>query len=227
MAKRIPRRGTALEPEEVLTWMQQLLAFAKHYQKWIMAGTLAVVLAAAAVQVNAYLKRSRQAEAAQALAQVRPKLDRPEEAAAATQALADLVKKYPGTPAAREAALYRAHLLYQGGKYEEAGRAYEELAAGLAGEPGLSALVTESLSYCYEAQGKYPDAARVLKPLADQAGGAFQGEVWRRLAYLHEKAGNSEEARRYWGELLKKPPVPAMVPYIKEKLAGLEAPPKK
>ncbi|MBW1992584.1 MAG: tetratricopeptide repeat protein [Deltaproteobacteria bacterium] len=81
------------------------------------------------------------------------------------------------------------------------------------------------MSYCYEGLGKYGDAARVLKPLTETAADPFQGELLRRLAWLYEKAGNQQEARKCWQKLAERPPSPALVPYLQEKLAQVQGKP--
>jgi tetratricopeptide (TPR) repeat protein len=79
------------------------------------------------------------------------------------------------------------------------------------------------MSYCYEAQGDFQKAAKALQPVADKAAAPLQNEIFRRLAMLLEKAGEVQEAAQIWRKLLEKPPDPALVPYIKEKLAAAEA----
>lgn len=227
MAKITVRRrpGVLQESEEVLTLVQRLLAPLKRYQHWIFLGLGGLLLLSLAWGGYSYWQNRQQDQAAAALDRVRPELNRPEGAGEAQlTALAQISRDYAGTAAAREATLYQAHLLYQGKKYAEAAQAYESLLRGR--DPGWDALVAESLSYCYEALGDFQKAAAALEPANDQATGAFQSEVQRRLASLYEQAGKPQEAGRYWQKLLEKPPHPSLVPYLKEKVAGLEPPPK-
>ena len=171
--------------------------------------------------VTARMQASRQEKAAAALALVTPKVDLKVPAIAAAQALEKFVKEYTGTPAAREAQLLRANLLYRLEQYGEAAKAYESLLDGR--DPGWDTLVNESLSYCYEGMGNFKKAAAVLKPLAEQVSGPLKSEVMRRLAVLYEQAKEPKEAAVYWRKLLDQPPDAALVPYLQEKLAAAEA----
>lgn len=228
MAKPIRRRNP-LKEDEVLSFAQRLVASIKLHQKWVMAGAAIMVVIIAATWGVKYWQTSRREAAAAALVEARSLLNRPEDAEKALPLLNNIATRYAGAPAAREAALHRAHLLYQLEKYEEAAKAYKELLAdpALQREPGMRSLLTESLSYCQEGLGRYAEAAAVLEPLVEKTSGPFQGELTRRLAWLWDKAGNHQEAKKYWGKLLEKPPTPAMVPYLKEKLADAAAEPKK
>ncbi len=218
------RRGLTLDEAEVRTLAQRGLDLLQKYQKWVILGAVAVTVVAAAWGLTSYFHQRRTLEAADALARLRPQLSDPGAAAEAVKQLEQLIRTYAGTDAAFEAEIFRAHLLFQTGKFEEALQAYQGLAANprVQGDAGLKALVAESLSYCQEALGKWAEAAATLKPLLEQAGGAYRGELLRRYARLAEKAGQPTEARQAWEKLLERPPVPALVPYIKEKLAAAE-----
>jgi lipopolysaccharide biosynthesis regulator YciM len=230
MAKITPRRRVALESsEDITTLAQRLLEYVKPYAKWLILAVAVVVVGLGAWGINVRLEASREAKAAAALAQLTPQAaptidlqptPRPE-----VQALEKFVKEYAGTRAAREAQLLRANLLFGAGQFAEAARAYQSLLDGR--DPGWDTLVNESLSYCYEGMGDYKKAAEILKPVAEQVQGPLQTETLRRLALLYEKAKEPKEAAVYWRKLLEKPPSPAMVPYLQERLAATEAAGKK
>jgi lipopolysaccharide biosynthesis regulator YciM len=155
------------------------------------------------------------------LAKLTPLLSNPQSAAAALQGLDQVLKDYSGTPTALEAAIFRAHLLYQTKNYAEAAKAYEALLQGSLS--GWDAMIAESLSYCYEAQGDYRKAAQALQPVVEKAARPLQNEMYRRLAMLLEQAGDPKEAANYWQKLLDKVPDPALLAYFKEKAAAAEA----
>jgi len=222
MAKPGPRkRSFAEQPPEILSMQLRLLQYLKDYWKWVAAGLAVLLIGLAAWGVSVQLQARRQEQAGAAMAKIAPLLSKPEAAAAALKGLEEILKDYPGTPAALEASLLRAHLLYQTGKYAAAAKAYEALAQGPAS--AWSTTITESLSYCYEAQGDFRKAAQTLQPLADKTAGPLESEINRRLAMLLEKAGEPQEAAKYWRKVLDKPPAPSFLPYIKEKLAAIEA----
>lgn len=215
------RRSLADHPEEVLTMAQRLLPQAKIYWKWLALGLSLVVLALAAWLIQAQRQTSREARAAAALAQVRPELAVPGAGAEAARALEQVVREYPGAKSAREAQLLRANLLYGLKNYAEAARAYEALLPS--GDPAWNALIRESLSYCYEGLGDFPKAAATLKEAEEHLSGPIKGEVASRLALLYEKAGDYKDAAVYWKKLVEAGGDPAMLAYLKEKLAAAEA----
>lgn len=222
MAKPFSRKRAFVDqPTQFLSMQLRLLQYLKDYWKWMAAGLVVVFIGLAAWGLMAQLQARRHEQAGAAMARITPLLSKPEAAAEALKGLNRIIKDFPGTPTALEASLLRAHLLYQTGEYAAAAKAYEGLAQGPASAWGT--LITESLSYCYEAQGDFRKAAQTLQPLADKAAGPLQSEVHRRLAMLLEKAGEPQEAAKYWRKLLEKPPSPSVVPYIKERLAATEA----
>ncbi len=222
MAKPGSRKRDFLEkPPEILTLQLRLLQYLKDYWKWVVAGLVLVFIGLAVWGVMAQVQARRAEQAGAAMAKITPLLSNPQAAAEALKALDQVLKDYPGTPTALEAAIFRAHLLYQMKNYGEAAKAYEALLHGPAS--GWDTLIAESLSYCYEAQGDFRKAAQTLQPVAEKAARPLQNEMYRRLAMLLEQAGEPKEAAQYWQKLLDKVPDPALLPYIKEKLAAAEA----
>ena len=197
----------------------------KPYAKWLVLAGVVIAVGLGAWGVTARMQASRQEKAAAALALVTPTADLKAPDAAAAKALEKFVNEYAGTRAARDAQLMRANLLYRLAQYAEAAKAYESLLDGR--DPGWDTLVNESLSYCYEGMGNFKKAAEVLKPVAEQSSGPLKSEVMRRLAMLYEQAKEPKEAAAYWTKLLEQPPDPALVPYLREKLAAAEAAGKK
>jgi tetratricopeptide (TPR) repeat protein len=222
MAKRGSRKRDFVEqPPEIFSLQLRLLQYLKDYWKWATAGLVVVFLGLAAWGIMAQLQARRSEQAGAAMARIAPLLSKPGAEGEALKGLDQIIKDYPGAPAALEAAVFRAHLLYQTGKYAEAAKAYEALESDLAA--GWDPLIAESLSYCYEAQGDFLKAAKALQPAADKAPAPLQNEIYRHLALLLEKAGEMQEAAQYWRKLLDKSSDPALLPYIKEKLAAAEA----
>jgi predicted negative regulator of RcsB-dependent stress response len=226
MAKITPQRKLKLDsPEGMKEWADLWLERVKPYMKWLVLVLVLIAVGVGAWGINARMKASREEKAAAALTQVTPKIDLNIPAAIAADDLEKFIREYPGTRAAREAQLTRANLLYKLQQYNEAAKAYESLLDGR--DPGWDILITESLSYCYEGMGNHKKAAEVLKPVAEQAHGAMQSEVMRRLAMLYEQAKEPGQAAVYWRKLLEKPPDSAMASYFQEKLAAAEAGAKK
>ncbi len=220
------RRSIADNPEEVLNLAQRLLEQVMSYWKWLALGLAVVVIALAGWYINAQMQAHQEAQAAVALAQVRPQLAAPGAGAAAAQALEQVIKEHPGTKSAREARLLRANLLYQMKNYAEAAKTYEALLPS--GDPEWDALIEESLSYCYEELGDYKKAAATLKGVEERISGPIKGEVTQRLALLLEKAGDFKAAAIYWQKLVNEGNNnPSVLPYLKERLAAAAAKAKK
>jgi len=215
------RRALVEEPPEILSLQLRLLHYLKVYWRWVAAGLALLFIALAAWGIMTQLQARRDEQAGAAMARIAPMLSQPESATQALEALDKLLKDYPGTPTAREAAMFRAHLLYQMQKYGEAAKAYASLRQGLGS--AWDALIGESLSYCYEAQGDYRQAAQALQPVAEKATGPLQSMIYHHLAMLLEQAGDQKGAGQYWRKLLEGPQDPALTPYIKEKVAAVEA----
>jgi predicted negative regulator of RcsB-dependent stress response len=219
MSRRKPQFRGAREPEELLGAAQQALDYVRPYLKWaIMAGAaLAVVLLIWGGY--SYFRHSRETQAQAALQKVRPELNQPDQAEAAIKSLTSIIQQYPSTQAAQMALAFKAHLLYQTKKYAEAAKIYEEMRSSAGGDSyAWSPFVTESLAYCYEAQGQYAKAAQILKPLVDQSLGSYQTMLLSHLALLYDKAGEKKLAADAWQRLMTQTRDPALVSYWKERL---------
>ena len=229
MARRKTPSRRPPEPEEILSAAQQAFNYLKPYMKWIVAGAVALALVLIAWSSCAFLQSSRETRAQAALDKNRPKLSQPEEADAAIAAMDAIVKDYPSTRAAQMARLFKAHLLYQTKKYAEAAKEYEAVRAALGSSDPYAwgPFVTESLSYCYEAQEQYPKAAETLKPVADKAQGNYQSLALAHLALLYDKAGNPKDASDIWERLISQARSPALKSYWREKLAAEKSAPEK
>jgi len=228
MSRRKPQFRGPREPEEILGAAQQALDYVRPYLKWLILGGVALAMILLAWSGYAYFQHSREVRAQAALEKARPELSQPDQAEAAIKSLTTLIQDYPSTHAAQMARLFKAHLLYQTKKYADAAKIYEELRSSSGTDPyAWSPFVTESLSYCYEAQGDYAKAAQTLKPLVDRALGSYQTILLAHLASLYDQAGNHKEARDAWQRLLTQSQNPALVSYWKERLAEDKAGPKK
>jgi hypothetical protein len=229
MARRKPQFRGPKEPEELLGAAQQALDFVRPYLKWLLIGTVTLAVVLLAWGSYAYFQHSREVRAQAALDKVRPELSRPGQAETAIKTLDGLIQDYPSTQASLMARLFKGHLLYQEKKYADAAKTYEEVRSALGTNDPYAwrPFVTESLSYCYEAQGDYAKAAETLKPLADQTSGSYQSIILARLALLDDKAGNHKEAADLWQRLIAQAHSPALRSYWKEKLAADKPEPEK
>ena len=226
MAKVTPKRRVALDtPEGMKEWADFWWERVRPYSTWLAVGIALIVVGLGSWAVYSRMQASRDEQAAAALVKITPKIELNVPAATAATDLEKFIKQYPGTPAAREAQLTQANLLYKLEQYSQAAKAYESLADS--SDPAWNTLIIESLSYCYEGMGQYQKAAEVLKPIVDQTYGAMKTEIIHRLAMLYDQAKAPKEAAVYWRKLLEKPPDEATEAYIQGKLAADEAAAKK
>ncbi len=224
MSRRKPQFRGATEPEELLGAAQQALDYVRPYLRWLILGGAGLAVVLLIWGGYSYFQHSREVQAQAALQKVRPELNRPDQAEAAIKSLTSLIQQYPSTQAAQMALAFKADLLYQTKKYAEAAKIYEELRSS-AGKDAFawSPFVTESLAYCYEAQGQYAKAAQTLRPLVDQGLGSYQTMMLSHLALLYEKAGEKKLAADSWQRLMTQTHDPALVSYWKERLAEDQA----
>jgi predicted negative regulator of RcsB-dependent stress response len=221
MSRRKPQFRGAKEPEELIGAAHQALDYVRPFLKWIILGVVALGVVLLVWGGYSYFQHSRETHAQAALEKVRPELSRPDQAEAAIKSLTALIQQYPSTQAAQMARVFKANLLFQTKKYAEAAKIFEELRSSSSGNDpyAWSPFVTESLAYCYEAQGDYAKAAQTLKPLVDQALGSYQTILLSHLALLYDKAGDHQLAADAWQRLMTQSRDPALVSYWKERLA--------
>ena len=220
MSRRKPQFRGPREPEELLGAARQALDYVRPFLRWIMLGGVALAVVLLIWGGYSYFQHNREVHAQAALQKVRPELSRPDQAEAAIKSLTTIIQDYPSTQAAQMARAFKANLLYQTKKYAEAAKIYEELRSSAGTDPyAWSPFVTESLAYCYEAQGNYAKAAQVLKPLVDQSLGSYQTILLSHLALLYDKAGEQKLAADAWQRLMTESRDPALVSYWKERLA--------
>jgi len=226
MAKTTLKRRAALDtPEGLMDWAELAWERVRPYSLWLVLGLVVIAIGLGAWVVSAKMRASREEKAGAALAQVTPKIDLNIPAVTAATDLEKFIKQYPGTPAAREAQLMRANILYKLQQYSQAAQAYKSLSDS--SDPAWNNLIIESLSYCYEGMGQYKKAAEVLQPIVDQTHGPMKTQTIQRLAMLYDQAKDPKQAAVYWRQLLENPPDVTIQAYIQARLAADEAAAKK
>jgi predicted negative regulator of RcsB-dependent stress response len=226
MAKTTLKRRAALDtPEGLMDWAQLAWERVRPYALWLVLGLVVIAVGLGAWAISAKMRTSREEKAAAALAQVTPKINLNIPAVTAATDLEKFIKQYPGTPAAREAQLMRANILYKLQQYSQAAQAYKSLSD--TSDPAWNNLIIESLSYCYEGMGQYKKAAEVLKPIVGQTYGPMKTQLLQRLAMLYDQAKEPKQAAVYWRKLLEHPPDATIGAYIEGRLAADEAATKK
>jgi predicted negative regulator of RcsB-dependent stress response len=222
MAKKlkvVDRKEALKQPDDFISLSSQVIEYISKNLKVVLLGLGLIILVGGGWGVWKMNQTQRQEKAAELLQKASLGLSRPETTSSTLEALRNIVAEYPHTGAALQALILQAHLLYQDKKFTEAGAVYESLRGQ---DPGLEPLVTENLSYCYEAQKEYKKAAEVLDPLIGDAKLPYQGEMLRRQALLYEQGGDIARSLAAYRRLLEQNPKSTLSGYLKEKITSLE-----
>ena len=113
------------------------------------------------------------------------------------------VKSFPGSPAARWAALGEANALLQLGKYAEADKAYQQLIGDDEADAFVRARANEGAGFALEAQQKYAEAAKRFEQLGDIDQGAHKPLADYHRARMHVALGDKKKAAQLLEALVK------------------------
>jgi predicted negative regulator of RcsB-dependent stress response len=206
------------ETDEFISFSTKLLNFAQRNLSSILIG-LVVLLIAGALWGYLQKRHSDRQEKAAELYQAAVSLKTPN-IPILLKELETIIQDYPDTGGALQARLLTANLLYQEKRYAEAATAFQVLSKE---SPDLNLLVAENLSYCYEAQKEYPQAAAVLDPLVASVDPPYRQELQRRQALMFELAGEPAKALAIYQKMLQDTPTDSFAPYLQEKIKTLGA----
>jgi tetratricopeptide (TPR) repeat protein len=148
-----------------------------------------------------------------------PKFKTQKERAEAT--LAELSKLPPA--AAKNAKLFRAGVLYDLERYDEARAAYADAASSA--EPAVAAVAREGEALCYEQLGKIDEAIAAyekIAPKGDKATDFYRDRALMGAARLYEKKDKAQAIERY-KEVIAKYNASVLREDAQNRLAVLEA----
>jgi predicted negative regulator of RcsB-dependent stress response len=132
-------------------------------------------------------------------------------------------QKYGHSSTAREAQLFRAGVLFDQGRLDEAGRIYTHLVSE-AGVPPLSVLAKEGLGLVDEQQGKLDDALKLYRELEPKTGDFFRDRALWDQARVLQKKGDKAGAAAKLKELTEKTPTSPLKDEAQNLMAQLEGP---
>ena len=141
----------------------------------------------------------------------------------AEAALAELDKLPPA--AAKNARLFRAGVLYDLERYEEAQKSYAAAEGDAA--PELAAVAREGVALCLEALGKRDEAIAAYEKVAvrgDKATEFYRDRALLGAARLYEKKGDKAAATERYKEIVAKYATSPLREDAQNRLAVLEAP---
>jgi tetratricopeptide (TPR) repeat protein len=147
-----------------------------------------------------------------------------ERADAALAELDKLDKEHSGSKVARDALLFRAGVLYDLGRFDDAQAAYQKLLGKLGNDPSLAAVAREGSGLCDEARGKLDDALdkyRALEPKGAKDD-FYRDRALYDQARIYLKKGDKKKAADALRDALAKVPGTPLKDEITAQLAGLE-----
>jgi tetratricopeptide (TPR) repeat protein len=148
-----------------------------------------------------------------------------ERADAAFAALDELDKKWGGSDVAQSARVFRAGILYDLGRFDEAATTYKKFLDELKGKDvPLTSMAREGLGLSLEAQGKLDEALTAYQQLEPKAGDFYRDRALYAQARIAQRKGDKEKAKGLYQQILQKTPQTLLKDEIQTRLAVLEAP---
>lgn len=141
---------------------------------------------------------------------------------AALAELDKLDKDFAGTGVAQQAAVFRAGVFYDQGRFDDAANAYAKLLKGGVQDPAVEAVVREGAGLTDEARGKLDDALASYKALESLKGDFYRDRALYAEARVFVKKGDKKKARELYNEALAKVPQTPLKDDITAHLAQLE-----
>jgi len=135
--------------------------------------------------------------------------------------LGQILSKFGGTGAAREAQLVRAGVLFDGGQYDDAIAGYGEFLSQADSDNRMRMLAREGRGYALEAKGQLDPALDEFRKLESEAGDVYKDRAQYHQARILEKKGDKTGAERLYKAILEKSPTTALRDDISNRLAAL------
>ena len=182
---------------------------AKHRQQFVRAGIAAAVLAVAGLGFWFYQKTQKDARQAllskaylvqdspvgPAQGDIKPPYaTEAERTVAAAKAFQAVVDKYPGTAEGTVARYFLAAQAASSARWPDAERGFQEVIAR--GDADLASLARLAMAQVYAAQGKLPEAEKILRELADKPTTAVSKEQAQITLARLLMASRPEEAKK-------------------------------
>lgn len=242
MTARKLSRKELLRQDEFLTSMERTQQFWEEHKNVILIGAVAVVVAVILIVGGISFFKAREAKGAAALSEaLRPYhgtvlgqtparadddqlqfASDTEKFQESISALDGVIDKYSGTEAGRVARLYRAHSLFNLGRYAEALEEYQSF-RNSAGNGYLSGLALLNMAQCRRMEGDLPAAADTYQELIESAS-ELQFPLDTALCALADcslESGDREKAASLYQRVVDEFPESAYRFVAEEKLGSL------
>jgi len=150
-----------------------------------------------------------------------PRFKTAKERADATLAELDkLDKEFSSSDVAKGAALFRAGVLYDQQRWDDASAAYDKYLKSAPKDPATTAIAREGLGLCDEARGKLDDALAKYKDLESVGAKEFyRDRALYAEARVWAKKGDKKKAAELYKEILAKTPTTPLKDEVQTQLA--------
>lgn len=145
-----------------------------------------------------------------------------ERVAAALAQLDALDKKFGGSSVADQSLMFRAGILFDEGKYEDAAREYGRYLKDAPHDAAVTAVAREGAGLCDEARGKLDDALKNYQQLEPKTGDFYRDRALWDQARVWQKKGDKKKAAERLKELVAKTPSSPLKDEAQTQIATLE-----
>ncbi len=209
------------QEDQFISFWGKVYNYYLQYQNRFYFGLLAVVLIGAGIwgwsAYRNYQEKVAWSEYEAILAKEQPRTEA--EAERSIKPLTELIEKQPGSKAAGQARLELAAVAAFQKNYEEAIKYYLAFLDNLDRDDPLRPAVADALAHCFEAAGKYDEAAQWYTTVSQNDKLAPLG-LWG-LGRVQELAGKKQEALVTYRKLIKEHPQSVYVALVQDRLVAL------
>ncbi len=235
MVEEKSRKELLEEPDPFIVFAQRMLKLAKQYQRQIIMGVTALVLAAAVISALVYFRHQSEERAAQMLAEavsryqaveskdagtINPKPPSAAEYEEVRKLFKDIISKYPSTGSGRAALLHYADLSYKTEDFDEAITAYQKALDVFSEEAGLTSVILNGLAYSCEAKKDDAGAIKYFEMIVNDENAVMKDQALFKLALIYGRQGKTELAAKAWQRIISEYPDSIYYPLVKEKVSG-------
>jgi tetratricopeptide (TPR) repeat protein len=130
-------------------------------------------------------------------------------------------KRYGSSSMAHDAVLFRAGVLYDQSRFDDAIAAYQKY-LGDKSPPAYTAIAREGLGLSYEATGKLDQALQEYQKLEPKQGEFYRDRALWDQARIYKKKGDKQKAVSLYKDILSKTPTSPLRQDVDSQLAMLE-----
>lgn len=218
--KRVSRKKLLKEPDEFLnTWIRIIVYLKEHSNLFYMAITAIIILSVGiSILSYRYIKLKQDAEdiMSRAIETYVYAGSNEEELEKALLGFDTIVDKYSLSDVKDLALIYRGHVLFDLGRYDEALSSYERAREIFDGP--LRDVAAVCVGYCFEQIGEYEKAAETFMTLLDKS----DRNSYLNLIIAMKLAGKTDEVKKYTEEFIHLFPDTSYTKMFREELGLID-----